>query len=71
MSKRAYNSEVNGEDRYYETEHFIVSGRVQSKRKKPETACSVRHFLIKFSYGYCHNGRRLVLLRRDCDPPIT
>ena len=31
MSKRAYNNEVNREDRYYETEQFTVSGRVQKE----------------------------------------
>ena len=41
------------------------------KEKSRKLSCSVRHFLIKYLYGYCHNGRRLVLLRRDCDPPIT
>jgi len=43
----------------------------RKKKKAEKPSCSVRHFLIKYSYGYCHNGRRLVLLRRDCDPPIT
>ena len=27
--------------------------------------------LLYSIYGCCHNGRRLVLLRRDCDSPIT
>lgn len=40
-------------------------------KEKAGVPCSARHFLIKYSYECCHNGRRLVLLRRDCDPPIT
>ena len=26
---------------------------------------------VTIIYGYCHNGRRLVLQQRDCDPLIT
>ena len=56
---------------------FVVSyitpelGSYQVEKEKAGISCRARHFLIIYLYGCCHNGRRLVLQRRDCDPPIT
>ncbi len=76
--KPATDEDVNGKLEGFSIQSLLtwcrilpLNRRIDRREKSRNIPCGVQHFLIKYSYGCCHNGRRLVLLRRDCDPPIT